>query len=387
MVLARSVPNPKAPRHILLKAGYQLDEESIDRLRSLHVYSIWIRYPSLDFLDELLDPELIQQQQELYAALKEQFTLNQEESGAKLDYSQYVSRIGNLFQRILCSDGKTSMLINELQGEANDIFQHCTTVAFLSLLIGMRLENYLIQERTHISTHLAVNLTSLGVGALLHDIGKLALPEELRAFHLTAQDRGDPIWQSHTEAGFDMIKDHLDPSAAKIALDHHQHFDGSGFPLRKAPTGFTEKLFPLQGKEIHIFCRIATLADRYENFRHLPNDCVAPAVVALHRIHNPGYTKWFDPVVFKAFIESVPPFAPGEQVVLNNNQQVVITELNEKFPYRPIVRPIDLSLAAFQENSNPASVTEDGDIDLSSRLDLQIAQVGNFEMAEYLLQA
>ena len=206
MTLARSVPNPKKPQNSLLKANFKLDEETIKRLRTLRIYSLWVQYPNLDFLDEILDPELTRNQQELYGALKDQFQAGQEISLAKVDYSRYVQQVGQLFSRILTGQGKSSLFINELHGESNDIFLHGTTVAYLALLIGMRLENYLVHERHRLPVHLATDLTQLGVGCLLHDIGKLNFPEELQNFRLTAQDRGEPEWQKHTEAGFEMVQ-------------------------------------------------------------------------------------------------------------------------------------------------------------------------------------
>jgi len=276
MILARSLPNPKKPQHTLLKANFELDEETIKRLRALRIYHIWIQYPNLDFLDEILDPELTKKQSELYGSLKEQFSAAQEISLAKVDYNHYVQQVSQLFSRILTSQGQSSIFINELHGESNDIFRHGTTVAYLALLIGMRLENYLIHERSRLPIHLATDLTQLGVGCLLHDIGKLKLPKELQDFHLTAQDRGEPEWQKHTEVGFEMVQGGLDPGAAQVVLNHHQHFDGSGFPPRKEVPGLAGKVAPLVGKDIHIFCRIAAIADRFENFLHLPNGTMMP---------------------------------------------------------------------------------------------------------------
>ena len=390
MTLARSVPNPKKPRHSLLKANFELDEETIKRLRSLRIYSIWIQYPSLDFLDEILDPELTRKQQELYGALKDQFKAGQEISLANVDYSRYVQQVGQLFSRILTSQGKSSLFISELHGESNDIFLHGTTVTYLSLLIGMRLENYLVHERRRLPIHLATDLTQLGVGCLLHDIGKLNFPKELRDFRLTAQDRGEPEWQKHTEVGYEMVQGGLDPSAAQVVLNHHQHFDGSGFPPRKEVPGIAGEIAPLEGQDIHIFCRIAAIADRFENFRHLPDGAMAPTIVALKRLRNLGYAKWFDPTIIKAFQETVPPFALGEQVVLNNGQFVVITELNEKYPCKPTVKPIDLNKAknikkqSNQQKKNQEQPEEAPDILLAARNDLYITRVGNFDVTNYL---
>jgi len=313
--------------------------------------------------------------------MKEQFTRVQEQTQAKVDYSSYVQQVANLTSQLLSLQGQTSIFIDELQGQANDLFLHGVSVAYLVLLVGMRLEAYLVRERPLIPVHTATNLTNLGVGCLLHDIGKLQIPEELRNFKLTAENQGDPLWQQHTEIGFEMLQGNIDPSAAQIALNHHQHFDGSGFPARKGDTDFDKPIYALKGQEIHIFCRIAAIADRFDGFRYLPDGTFAPAVVALKRMHNPGYVKWFDPMIYSVFLETIPAFALGEKLTLNNGQDVVVTELNEKYPCRPLVKPIDLSLT---KSSKVFSEEDIPEINLLARKDLYIAQAGGFEVTPFL---
>ncbi len=382
MILARSVPNPQQPQQMLLKAGFELDADTITRLKSLRIFSLWIQCPSLDFLDELIDPEIIRKQQQLYGTLKSSFEDNQEWSLAKLEYSEYVNQMTTFFTRLL-SHNKSAVYIDELQGEDEDVFAHGIKVATLAMMTGMRLESYLLHERPRISPHQATDLTYLGVGCLLHDIGKLSLPKELRTFHLTGHDRGGPEWQKHTEAGYEMIKGGLERTAAQVVLNHHQHFDGSGFPGRKRD-GFDLALNPLSGHDIHIFCRIAAIADRFEGFRHMPDGSLAPNIVALHRLRKSGYCGWFDPQVFEAFMSTVPPFAPGDQVTLNDGQLVVVTEVNERNLCRPVVRPIDPSIAC-QKDAKPLKAEEKTqDINLTLRRDLYIAKVGDFDVSNYL---
>ncbi len=347
MILARSVADPTKPEHVLLKAGFELDEHHIARLRSFRIPRIWVNYPGLNFLDEMLDPELVSQQQSLYGSLKKQFNKVQQSNQGldNIDYTKYVLQMRQFFQRLLAQKQTTSLFITELQGLSDDIFLHGTIVASMALLLGLRLENYLVRSRPNLSLTAATDLTYLGVGCLLHDVGKIFLPPELQNFTITASDMGSPLWQQHTEKGFEMIKAGLDPTAGQIIINHHQHYDGSGFPPRKALPGIDKPVVALKGSEIHVFCRIATLADRFEGFRHLPDNTVAPIVVALKRIQNPGYVKWFDPIIYKTFIESMPAFSPGEQVTLNNGQHVVVTEINENAPCRPVVRPVDINLA------------------------------------------
>ena len=381
MQLARSISNPAQPEHMLLQAGYTLTDQDIARLRSLRVYSIWVKYPSLDFLDNVLDPELTRQQQELYGTLKAQFSQSQEHSQARINYDLYIGQVTKLFTRLLTQNSGATTFINELYGEADDIFLHGTTVAYLAMLIGMRLEAYLVHERPRVPTRMATDLTSLGVGCLLHDIGKLQLPEELHSFHMTAENQGNALWQSHAMLGFEMVQGKLDSCAAQIVLNHHQHYDGSGFPLRQGPAELPDPMPALKGDEIHVFCRIACIADRFDGFRHLPDGRVAPQIVALKRMHNPGYYKWFDPMIFPVFVDTVPPFPLGEQVVLNNSQVAVVTELNDSLPCRPTVRPVDMSLA---EQPNATDIEEEPDLCLASRTDLHIAKIGDFDITPYL---
>ncbi len=404
MVLASSIVDPEHPEHILLKSGFELDGDIISRLRSLKIRTIWIKYPGLDFLDDTIDPELIKQQQELYSTLKDDFTQAQEQGLKKIDYNQYTMYMNDLFNRILRDKDITGAFVSELQGIDNDIFLHCTRVASMAILTGIRLESHIVKSRPTVPASLAMNLIPLGVGCLLHDIGKIEMSDEMRNFHITGLDMGSKEWQTHTETGFEMIANGLDATAGQVIINHHQHYDGSGFPKRVTLSGSNEPNLALEGDAIHIFCRIACIANRFDGFRFLPDGTVAPTIVALKRLQNENYVKWFDPLVFKAFITAMPPFNLGEQLTLNNGQDVVVIELNETEPCKPIVRPIDMSMASDPEalastetstmnneegqeqGENKKSPEPDtpSDINLAARSDLHIAKCGDYDITPYL---
>lgn len=410
MVLARPVPNPEKPEHTLLKAGYEMEPDKAARLRAMGISSIWINYPGLDFLDDVLDAQLISQQQELYSSLKENFDKAQQDSLSDIDYKPYVEQMRNLFQRLLSNNNVSAAFISELQGESNDIFRHCTAVASMAILIGLRCENQLLKARPNMNTSQAKDLTALGTGCLLHDMGKITLPDELRTFRISAMDIGCPEWQRHTEVGYDMLKAGLDPVAAQVVVNHHQHYDGSGFPNRKQLNGSGAPFFPLRGHEIHIFCRIACLANYFDSFRYLPDGRVAPTVVALKRMKKPGYAAWFDPEIYRIFTRAMPAFNPGEQVTLNDGRNVVVIQTNDDEPCRPIVRPINLNdalVSAAKEQKEkiqpteqpqtdqpkteggdtPAEDTNDpsrNDIDLALDSRYFIQKVGDFDVTNFL---
>lgn len=89
-------------------------------------------------------------------------------------------------------------------------------------------------------------LTSIRVGALLHDIGKLAIPDRilLKPGPLTEEERR--TMQQHAQVGYDLVKgiDFL-AEAAEIILTHHERCDGSGYPqgLQAADIPIGAKIF------------------------------------------------------------------------------------------------------------------------------------------------
>ena len=89
----------------------------------------------------------------------------------------------------------------------------------------------------------------------MHDIGKVGIPDEIlkKSGKLTIQEW--EIMQTHTDMGYDLFKDSKKPllkAAAIIAHEHHEKYDGSGYPRG------------LQGEEIHIYGRITAVADVFD---------------------------------------------------------------------------------------------------------------------------
>ena len=96
-------------------------------------------------------------------------------------------------------------------------------------------------------------MLDLGVGALLHDIGKAELPERLRQReeHFSAAEH--KLYETHVALGIVQARRmELAPGAALVIAQHHEHSDGSGFPLK------------LQSDRITVPSRIAALVNRYD---------------------------------------------------------------------------------------------------------------------------
>ena len=92
------------------------------------------------------------------------------------------------------------------------------------------------------------------LAGLLHDIGKTRIPNELlMKASLTYQQQ--KLIQDHTKIGYKIIKIemNLPENIAKVALDHHEHNDGSGYPNGKS------------GERINVESRIVSVASYFDD--------------------------------------------------------------------------------------------------------------------------
>jgi putative two-component system response regulator len=137
-----------------------------------------------------------------------------------------------------------------------------------------------------------LEIVRLRAAAPMHDIGKVAVPDEilLKPGPLTEAQRR--IMQRHTTVGYEMLAG--SPSAeielaASIALTHHEHFDGAGYPQG------------LSGSDIPLAGRIVAVADVFDALTsdrvYRPAMSVGDALEVLHR----GRACQFDPQVLDAF--------------------------------------------------------------------------------------
>ncbi|HOV31804.1 MAG TPA: response regulator [Candidatus Hydrogenedens sp.] len=95
----------------------------------------------------------------------------------------------------------------------------------------------------------------LRLASPLHDVGKVGIPDAILNKPGTLSPAEFEVIKTHTNIGYDMLrkaKSMVLQSAAIIALEHHERFDGNGYPTGK------------KGKDIHIFGRIVGIADVFD---------------------------------------------------------------------------------------------------------------------------
>jgi HD-GYP domain-containing protein (c-di-GMP phosphodiesterase class II) len=375
MILARPIPLPQDPRRYLLQRDREVPLDLIPRLKELGIYEVWVRCRNLEFLEDLIDEGLGDRQRDVYHQVRRNFEAVMRGAAFEMDIARFQSSIGDLFG-FLKKSSCGNVLLQKLDAFDNYLMSHSTNVCYVALLLGLKLERYLIDERCFKKPREAKDLQLLGLGCLLHDVGKMRIPTHVlnKPTRLSTEEMA--LMEMHTIYGHQMVKGQVPASAAQIVLNHHQRYDGTGYPARiDAATG--DELPPLSGKVIPIFSRIATVVDVYD--AATSQRCYSPAKLPVQVLHE--MRTWckgfFDPVVEQAFYEIIPPFPIGHVVTLNNGVQAVVVDFNPRAPVRPKVQGIRLPTG--ERVADPALE----EIDLAIHTDLHIAWLDGVDVRPF----
>jgi len=302
----------------------------------LPVQTVWIQHPGFDFLDARMSDVVPRSRVQLYESVKASFTSLAGHTTSEFNPADYRRVVGNLICSLV-ADKHHAVFAERIFGGDCDLFGHSANVAYLSLLIGMRLRPYIASQRRHVAGAQAEDLTNLGLGAMFHDVGKLAFKNNLQAGHIIDLPDSDPDYQTHPEKGYRALRERIEATAAAVILHHHQHFNGRGFPAPKKK--FKERqLRPLAGQRIHIFARVVAAANLIDSLVTAFQKQNQPMVAALWALQNEPYVGMLDPVILHAALQCIPPFPLGTCLTLADGRDAVVVDLNESVPCRPKVR-------------------------------------------------
>jgi HD-GYP domain-containing protein (c-di-GMP phosphodiesterase class II) len=375
MVLARPIPQPNDPHRYLLQRDREIPFQLVPRLHKLGILEVWVRHRNLEFLEDVIDEGVSERQREVYHHVRRNFETVMKGAACELEIGRFQSSISDLFDSLKqCSHG--SILLQKLDAFDNILLSHSTNVCYLALLLGMKLERFLIEERSQKNPREAKDLRELGLGCILHDVGKMRIPPEIlnKPGKLTPEEF--EVMKLHPVYGYEMVKGQVSPSAAQVVLNHHQRYCGGGYPERRDRV--TGELLPtLKGRQITVFCRLATICDVYDAATTLR--CYSPAKPPVQALYEMKH--WcqghFDPEVERAFREIIPPFPIGQIVTLSTGMEAVVVDFNPRHPVRPKVQGIRTPKG--DPIRNPALE----EIDLALHTDVEIASIGGTDVREF----
>ena len=265
---------------------------------------------------------------------------------AKIDFERVDHSVQNTLREIVLNKELLESLA-DLRIYDEFTYAHSANVMSLSLLMGVTLGyNYEL-------------LRTLGIGAMLHDIGKTFIPD----FILNKPGKLSPseyeALKSHPERGVKAMAGHAwaTTEIKAIVLHHHERFNGTGYP------------HGLKGKDIPEMARIVALCDVYDSMvakrAFKPG---MPPYQAYQTILN-AMNVLFEARMVWAFQNFIVPYPKNCVVVLNSGEIAKVVKVNRDDPLRPVIeyeegRIDDLSkqqgkvVSDLYRPENHASVTE-----------------------------
>src|SRR6195952_3115633 len=195
---------------------------------------------------------------------------------------------------------------------------HSLNVTVVSLMLGRQLA-------------IPANvLMELGVGALMHDIGKVALPDRVRLAREDFNSGEAALYRDHVAQGLILGRRMgLSADAQLVIAQHHELADGSGFPSA------------LMLPRMSLPARIVALVNRYDNLCNAasPAQSITPHE-ALSRLFAQCRSK-FDETLLSGFIKMMGIYPPGSVVQLSDDRYAMVMTVNATHPLKPRVLVYD----------------------------------------------
>ena len=219
---------------------------------------------------------------------------------------------GALVTKMIGSQDMCIRLLTDAAGDKSSM--HAVNVAVIALLMG---RTFGLPES---------DMLDLGVGALLHDIGKSELPERVRHKEDSFSSAENHLYQEHVAHGVALArKMGLQSGATLVIAQHHEHADGSGFPLK------------LNSDRMTTAARIVSLINRYDNMCNpaVPSKALTPHE-ALSLLFAQGKNR-YDTAILGAFIRMMGVYPPGSTVQLTDDRFGVVVSVNSSRSLKPRV--------------------------------------------------
>ncbi|ODA41229.1 HD-GYP domain-containing protein [Desulfosporosinus sp. BG] len=331
-ILARPVLNSSGT--VLLRAGVHLTASYIERLKTLGYDVLFIQDKRLDDV-EIHTAITAQTREVAYKSIELISKYIERDSKDSLPMDNIRSTVQQMINDLLASSDILGNL-TEIQGYDDYTFHHSVNTTIISLILAMA------------SGYTEQKLIELGMGVLMHDIGKIKIPEEVLNKRSPLSGAEFEEIKRHTTYGFEILRKNNDLSllSAHVAYQHQEKWDGSGYPRG------------LKGSSIHEYGRLASVADVYEALtsKRVYRNAIEPNE-AYEYIVSQGNTH-FDPEILEIFKKNIAVYPSGSGVLLSNGQRGNVIKQNLAFPNRPFVRvfyenektlaaPIDHNLAEY----------------------------------------
>ncbi|AIQ63339.1 histidine kinase [Paenibacillus stellifer] len=303
---------------VLLADGVELTASLISRLSAMDIGYVYIHD---ELTDDIEIPEMLHDETRNQAlkAIRSQFQDMSNSSGITKGFYHLDKKFSKVMDTILDDmslQEDPMIMLHDMHTTDNYLYIHSLNVCLYSLVLGIAY-GYGRNE-----------LKTLGLGSLLHDIGKTQIPVKIVQKPGMLNDEEFRHMKAHTEIGFNILKDepNIPLVAAHCALQHHERINGSGYPRG------------LKGPEIHEYAKWIGVADSYDAMTSnrvykramLPHQAVEALYV--------GSGTLYEQKQLEIFRDRVAIYPIGLTVNLSTGERGVVVKIDPSIPHRPVVR-------------------------------------------------
>lgn len=316
-VLGKPVYDDKC--QLLLAKDVSLTSNYIERLKKANIQCIYID----DVLSEGLEAaNVIPDELKIksIATVKTAFKDLSDRKGSSYNIKsiESIKQIVDEMMHIIYENPSTLYCMTELMGTDMYTYNHSAEVAALSMLVAksMKMNDTFIQK--------------IGVGAILHDVGKMGVPAEILNKVDPLDEVESKLMKEHPQMGYDLLKDndYISPISRQIVLLHHEKLNGSGYP------------FMMSGEQIPIHVRIVTLCDIFNAissnraYKRRMNADEALELIRAEAIYE------LDRDIYYHLLKVVNIYPVGTVVELSNGEVGIVIKENYEAQTRPVVQVI-----------------------------------------------
>lgn len=332
--------------NVLVGEGVSLTQRMIDSLSERYVTMVYIK-------DRRTEDLLIRDDIPLELRIEAMNTITETFNDIQSSYQKWQKISDNINADKLHKVFKA--LISEIRGAKNVI----------SLLTNVQVhDNYIFAHSINVTIYtlaMAVKLgfddkrlSEIGLGGMLHDIGKTMIPIEILNKQTKLTDQEFEIIKKHPEYGFENLRNQSSISllSAHCAFQHHEKIDGTGYPRQ------------LKGDEIHPYAKIMAVADVFDALTSQRAYRKAMLPHNAMEIIFAGANTHFESDLINTFQKSVASYPIGVTVKLNTGETAVVSDYMFHSPGRPVVRVL--------KDPNGIHLASPHEIDLSANLSIMI---------------
>ncbi|MBK8971039.1 MAG: HD-GYP domain-containing protein [Hahellaceae bacterium] len=333
------------PHANMQKKGRIPNERVIEKIKALGVQNLYIdTLKGKDTQDGLTEAEVeainqdkLEKASALAPAVRPRLSLEEEMSQAAKLHNEAIGLVNGVMDDVKLGKALEVKAIDTLaDGLLDSIFRNHNALACLGCIRDK--DSYLMEHSVNLSVLMSIFGKSIQldrdimhqtiVGALLHDIGKILIPDEI--LHKPGKLSDDEFAEikKHAVHSHDILKktEGVGPLSVIVAAQHHEKMDGSGYPKG------------LKGDEISPFGRMTAIVDVYDAIT--ADRCYhkgMPPTMAVKKL-----LEWSDHHLDRSlvnhFIRCIGIFPVGSLVLLESGRLGVVIEANEHDQRLPVIR-------------------------------------------------